>query len=80
MGITLSIFRNFRNIPISKDRFIKFARGTLRVLSNTFKSFVVILLGPVTFLRFNVCIKDRLSLGSAGVGKDVFFERVVKEV
>ena len=49
MGITLAIFRDFGNIPFSKDRFIKFARGTLRVLSNTFKSFAGMLLGLVVF-------------------------------
>ena len=42
------------------------------VLSNTFKSFVGILLGPVAFLRFNVFIKDCTSLGSVGVRKNVF--------
>ena len=72
MGITLTIFRDFRNIPFSKDRFIKFERGKLMVLSNTFKSFVGILLGPVAFLRFNVFIKDCTSLGSVGVRKNVF--------
>ena len=72
MGTTLAIFRDFGNIPFSKDRFIKFARGTLMVLSNTFKSFVGILLGPVAFLRFNVFIKDCISLCSVGVRKNVF--------
>ena len=58
----MAIFRDFaifrKYIPFSKDRFIKFARETLMVLSNTFKSFVGILLGPVAFLTFNVFIKD----------------------
>ena len=49
MKITLAIFRDFGYIPFSKGRFIKFARGKLRVLSSTFKSFVGILLGPVAF-------------------------------
>ena len=49
MGITLVIFRDFGNILFPKDRFIKFARGTLTVLSSTFKSFAGILLGPVVF-------------------------------
>ena len=71
MGITLAIFMDFGNIPFSKDRFIKFARGTLMVLSNTFKSFVDILLGHVAFLRFNVFIKDCTSLGYVGVRKNV---------
>ena len=72
MGITLVIFRDFGNIPFSKDRFIKFERGKLMVLSNTFKSFVGILLGPAAFWRFHVFIKDCTSLGSAGVGKNIF--------
>ena len=42
------------------------------VLSNTFISFVVILLGHVAFLRFNVFFKDCTLLGSAGSRKDVF--------
>ena len=42
------------------------------VLSNTFISFVVILLGHVAFLRFNVFFKDCTLLGSAGIRKDVF--------
>ena len=62
MGITLVIFRDFVNILFPKDRFIKFARGTLTVLSSTFKSFVGILLGPVVFSIFNVFIKDCTSL------------------
>ena len=60
MRITLAIFRNFGNIPVSKERFIKFARGTLMLLSNTFKSFISTLLAPVVFLRFNVFLKDCL--------------------
>ena len=73
MEITLAIFKGFGNIPFSKDRFITFARGTLRVSSNTCKSFVGILLGPVAFLRCTVFIKDCTSLGSAGVRKNFFF-------
>ena len=57
MGTTLAIFRDFGNIPFSKDRFIKFARETLMVLSNTFKSFVGMLFGPVAFLKFNIFIR-----------------------
>ena len=72
MRITLAIFRDFRNIPFLKDRFIKFARGTLRILSNTFKRFAGILLGPVAFLRFNIFIKGFTSLGSVGLRKNVF--------
>ena len=72
MGITLAIFRGFGNIPFSKDRFIMFARGTLMVVSNTIKSFVSILLGPVAFLRFKAFIKGCTSLGSVGVRKNVF--------
>ena len=72
MGIMLAIFGGFENIPFSKDRFIKFARRTLRVLLNTCKSFVGVLLGPVAFLRFNIFIKDCTSLGSVGVRKSVF--------
>ena len=49
MGITKAIFRDFGNIPFSKHRFIKFARETLMVLSNTFVSFVGILFGHVAF-------------------------------
>ena len=74
MLITLAIFRDFEKISFSKDRFIKFAGGTLMVLLNTFKSFVAILLGPVAFLRFSVFIKDCTSLGSAGVEKTFFQE------
>ena len=80
MGITLAIFIDFENIPFSKDRFIKFARGTLMVLSNTFKSFVDILFSHLAFLRLNVFIKDCSLLGYVGVRKNVFFERIVKEV
>ena len=71
----MAIFRDFRNIPFLKDRFFKFARGTLRILSNTFKRFAGILLGPVAFLRFNIFInfiKGFTSLGSAGLRKNVF--------
>ena len=42
------------------------------VLSNTVKSFVGMLLGPVAFLRFNVFIKDCTSLRFVGVRKNVF--------
>ena len=49
MGIIKAIFRDFGNIPFSKHRFIKFARETLMVLSNTFVSFVGILFGHVAF-------------------------------
>ena len=79
MGITLAIYRDFGNIPFSKDRFIKCARGTLMVLSNTFKRFVGILLRPVAFLRFNVFIKDCTSLGSVGVRKSVFSRGLSRE-
>ena len=79
MGITLAIFKDFGNIPFSKYRFIKFARGTLMVLSNTFKSFVGILLGSVAFLRFNVFIKDYSSLGAVGVGKNVFLRTLPRK-
>ena len=72
MGIILAICRDFGNISFSKDRFIKFARGILMVLSNTFKSFVGILLVPVAFLRFNFFIKDCTSLDSVGVIKNFF--------
>ena len=58
-------------MPFSKDRFIKFAWGTLMVLPNTFKSFIGILLGPVVFLRFSVFVKDCTSLGPVGVRKNV---------
>ena len=51
MRITLAVFRNFGNIPVSKERFIKFARGTLMLLSNTFKSFISTLLAPVVFFE-----------------------------
>ena len=53
MGITPGIFRDFRNIPFSKDTFIKFARGTLMVLPVTFKSFVGTLLSPVAFFEIH---------------------------
>ena len=60
MRIALAIFRDFGNIPYSKDRFIKFARGTLMALSNTFKSlWVHTLLGPVAFLRFRLLVIEK---------------------
>ena len=80
METALAIFRDFGNIPFSKDRFIKFARGTLMVLSNTFKNFEGKPLVPATFLRFSVFIKDCTSLGFVGVRKKHFFERIVKKV
>ena len=51
MRVTLAIFRDFGNIPFSKERFIKFARGTLMLLSNTFKRFIGILLAPLAFFE-----------------------------
>ena len=79
METALAIFSDFGNIPFSKDRFIKFARGTLMVLSNTFKNFVGILLVPPTFLRFSVFIKDCTSLGFVGVRKKHFLRELSRK-
>ena len=79
MGITLAIFIDFENIPFSKDRFIKFARGTLMVLSNTFKSFVDILFSHLAFLRLNVFIKDCSLSGYVGVRKNVFLRGLLRK-
>ena len=49
-------FEGHWNIPHSNDRLIRFAKGILIVLLNTFNTFVGILLDPVAFLLFRLLI------------------------
>ena len=70
--ITIKIMYFFKN-----GIFIKFARGTLIVLSSIFKIFVS--MGPVAFLRFNAFIKGCTSLGSIGARKKVFWRGFLRK-
>ena len=55
VGKTLAL-RNIGKIPHLNDKLIRFAKGILVVLLNTFNIFAGILLGPVAFLLFRLLI------------------------
>ena len=56
IGVTLATLRDIGKIPHSNDKLIRFAKGILIVLLNTFNIFVGILLGPVACLLFRLLI------------------------
>ena len=47
--MTLATLRGIGKIPHSNDKLIKFAKGILIVLPNTFNTFVGMLLGLIAF-------------------------------
>ena len=52
-GISLATLRDIRKIPHSNDKLIKFAKGILIVLPNTFNTFVEMLLDPIAFYHLD---------------------------
>ena len=54
--MTLATLRGIGKIPHSNDKLIRFAKGILIVLPNTFSTFVRMLLGPIAFLLFRLLI------------------------
>ena len=54
--MTLATLRDIGKIPHSNDKLIRFAKGTLIVLPNTFNTFVGMLLCPIAFLLFRLLI------------------------
>ena len=49
ISVTLVTLRRIGKIPHSNDKLIRFAKGILIVLPNTFHAFVGMLLGPIAF-------------------------------
>ena len=61
--------KDIGKIPHSNDKLIRFAKGILIVLPNSFNNFVEVLLGPIAFLLFRLLIISWISSGSVGVRK-----------